>query len=60
MATEREYQNLYDRIAALRDTVTNRLAPDLISNPQLADTLTKRIDDAAVGGGRRCESTCTA
>jgi hypothetical protein len=45
MATEREYQNLYDRIAALRDTVTNRLAPDLISNPQLADTLTKRIDD---------------
>jgi hypothetical protein len=45
MATEREYQNLYDRMAALRDTVTNRLASDLISNPQLADALTKRIDD---------------
>ena len=26
MATEREYQNLYDRIAALRETVTSRLA----------------------------------
>jgi hypothetical protein len=45
MATEREYQNLYDRIAALRDTVTNRLASDLITNPQLADALTKQIDD---------------
>src|ERR1700756_3971164 len=45
MATERDYQGLYDRIAALRDTVTNRLASDLISNPQLADVLTKQIDD---------------
>ena len=45
MATEQEYQSLYDRIAALRDTVTNRLASDLISNPQLADVLTKQIDD---------------
>ena len=33
MATEQEYQNLYDRIAALRDTVTNRLASDLIRIP---------------------------
>jgi hypothetical protein len=45
MATERDYQSLYDRIAALRDTVTNRLASDLITNPQLADALTKQIDD---------------
>src|ERR1700740_1291181 len=45
MATERDYQNLYDRIAALRNTVTSRLASDLISNPQLADALTKQIDD---------------
>src|SRR6516162_9603431 len=45
MATEQEYQNLYDRIAALRDTVTNRLASDLVSNPQLADVLTEQIDD---------------
>jgi hypothetical protein len=45
MATERDYQSLYDRIAALRDTVTNRLASDLITNPQLADALSKQIDD---------------
>src|SRR6202789_1468845 len=45
MATEKDYQSLYDRIAALRETVTNRLSADLISNPQLADALTKQIDD---------------
>src|SRR5438093_1107499 len=52
MATEQEYQALYDRIAALRETVTGRLASDLIQNPQLADALTKQIDDmlAAVEG----------
>ena len=53
MATEKDYQSLFDRIAALRETVTSRLAPDLISNPQLADALTKQIDDmlAAVVDG---------
>ncbi|HEY0377176.1 MAG TPA: hypothetical protein VGC87_09480 [Pyrinomonadaceae bacterium] len=45
MATEREIQQLYDRIAALRETVTNRLGVDLITNPQLADALTKQIDE---------------
>ena len=45
MATERDYQSLYDRIAALRETLTNRLAGDLIQNPQLADVLTKQIDE---------------
>ena len=45
MATAKEYQNLYDRIAALREQVTNRLSSDLVSNPQLADALTKQIDD---------------
>ncbi|HWY49074.1 MAG TPA: hypothetical protein VNX70_16920 [Bryobacteraceae bacterium] len=45
MATEKDYQGLYDRMAALRDTVTSRLAADLIANPQLADALTKQIDD---------------
>jgi hypothetical protein len=45
MATERDYQNLQDRIAALREQVTSNLAADLISNPQLADALTKQIDD---------------
>lgn len=45
MALEKDYQSLYDRIAALRETVASRLASDLISNPQLADALTKQIDD---------------
>jgi hypothetical protein len=45
MATEQEYQNLYDRIAALKETVTNQLASQLIQHPQLADALIKQIDD---------------
>jgi hypothetical protein len=45
MATAKDYQGLYDRIAALREQVTGRLSSDLIANPQLADALTKQIDD---------------
>lgn len=45
MATEKEYQSLYDRIAALRQQVTSQLSSDLVSNPQLADAITKQIDD---------------
>jgi len=45
MATEQEYQRLYDRIAALRETVTSQLAPQLVQNPQLADILVKQLDD---------------
>ncbi len=45
MATEKDYQSLYDRIAALRETVASRLSGDLIANPQLADAITKQIDD---------------
>jgi len=39
MATQDETQSLYDRIAALRETVTNRLSSSLVQNPQLADVL---------------------
>ena len=45
MATEREYQGLYDRIAALRETGSRPAVADLVANPQLADALTKQIDD---------------
>jgi hypothetical protein len=41
----KDYQGLYDRIAALREQVTNNLSADLVANPQLADALTKQIDD---------------
>lgn len=45
MAKEQEYQNLFERVAALREQVTNNLSSDLIQNPQLADTIIKQIDD---------------
>lgn len=45
MAREGDYQSILDRIAALRDTVTDRLSSDLIGNPQLAEALAKQIDD---------------
>lgn len=45
MAAEQDYQNLLDRMAALREQMADRLSTDLISNPQLADALTKQIDD---------------
>src|SRR5258708_38356053 len=45
MALEKDYQGLYDRIAALREQVASRLSADLVSHPQLADALTKQIDD---------------
>src|SRR6476469_953783 len=47
MAKESEYQQLLDRLAALRETMTDRLASDLITNPALADALNKQIDDMA-------------
>jgi hypothetical protein len=45
MATERDSRSLYDRIAALREIMVSRLSADLIQNPQLADAITKQIDD---------------
>ena len=45
MATEKDYQGLYDRIGALREQVASRLSADLVANPQLADAITKQIDD---------------
>ena len=43
--TNQDQQNLQDRIAALTATVVERLGPELIQNPQLADALTQRIED---------------
>lgn len=45
MATEKAYQDLFDRMAALRAQVTDNLSAELTANPQLADALTKQIDD---------------
>ena len=48
MATEREYQGIYDRIAALRETVVNRLGNDLREQPQLGEALVKQLDDLLI------------
>ncbi len=47
--TFERYQNLYDRVAALKELIVDRLAPDLIQNPQLADALVRQIDDLLAG-----------
>jgi hypothetical protein len=44
MSTTGESQGLYDRIAALKEALTSKLAPQLIQNPQLADVLTQQIE----------------
>src|ERR1700761_4443503 len=45
MATEQDYQAFLARIAALEETVADRLSSRLVSDPQLADVLVKQIDD---------------
>jgi hypothetical protein len=45
MPTERRYQDLLDRVGALEGMVVDRLSSQLQQNPQLADQLTKQIDD---------------
>jgi hypothetical protein len=45
MATEKEYQEFYDRMAALRETLADKLADNLIEQPQLAEAVVKQIDD---------------
>lgn len=44
MLTQQEYHDLYDRLGQLKETVIDRLAPELIQNPQLADELIRYID----------------
>ena len=34
MANEKDYQQLLDRLAALRETMVDQLSADLISNPR--------------------------
>ena len=45
MATEKEYQDLYDRVAGLREELVRRLGTELISNPSLGDALVKQVDE---------------
>lgn len=43
MATEKDTQNLYDRIAALQAEVSKRLESQILTNPGLADVLNRQI-----------------
>lgn len=45
MATNEEQQSVYDRMAALKERVIDRLGPELIQNPQLGDALIRELDD---------------
>lgn len=47
MATEREYQELQDRIGAMLERVVSQLAADLLQNPPLADATIKSVQDLA-------------
>lgn len=49
MATEKEYRDLHDRVAGLREELVRRLGSDLIANPQLGDVLVKQVDDLLAG-----------
>src|SRR5262245_51137769 len=45
MTTVQSSQNLYDRIAALKDALTGQLAGDLAANPQLGEELNRQLDE---------------
>src|SRR5438094_488194 len=57
MANERDYQELFDRLAGLREKVTDIHSADFISNPQLADALMKQIDDLLLAAQKQDEKT---
>lgn len=44
MSTAGENQSLQDRMAALRETLADKLGPQLIQNPQLADALSDELE----------------
>jgi len=44
MGTEKDYRDLFDRVAALREQVADKLGDQLTSNPQLGDAILKQID----------------
>ncbi|MBB5851798.1 hypothetical protein ACFQ05_00825 [Amycolatopsis umgeniensis] len=45
MGTEKEYRELFDRVAALRGQVAGKLANELGSDPKLGDAVLKQLDD---------------
>jgi hypothetical protein len=58
MPTEQANQELYDRVAGLREELVRRVGADLIANPQLAEAMVKQVDDllASVVAAQAIES----
>ena len=48
MGTEKEYRELFDRFAALRNQVAGKLSNELSSDPRLGDAILKQLDDMMV------------
>lgn len=44
MANETSYHGIIDRLAALHQTMAERLGPDLAGNPHLADVINQRLE----------------
>jgi hypothetical protein len=45
MPTEQGTQDLFDRVAGLREQLVRRLGADLIANPQLSEALVRQVDE---------------
>ena len=45
MVSERDYQELLDRMQALRSQVSERLSGSLVSNPALAEEINRQLED---------------
>ena len=45
MPTSQEYHDFYDKIAALQEKLSDRLASQLVQNPQLVDVMVSKIDE---------------
>jgi len=45
MATEKEYQDLLDRLGKLRETVSSQMATQIAANPRLGEIISQHIDD---------------
>jgi hypothetical protein len=45
MPTEQGSQDLFDRVAGLREELVKRLGADLVGNPPLAEALVRQVDD---------------
>ena len=45
MATNKEYQDLLDKLGKLRETVADQMAPQIAENPRLGEVISQHIDD---------------